>query len=77
LETSEHSYPTIAIPGYPNKTESKENGNKSNFIKIMEAFKWEMNKLLKEIKENIIKKVEAFKGTTNSLKKYWKIQLNK
>ena len=48
-----------------------------NLIKMIKAFKEEMNKSFKEIKENTIKQVEAFKEETNDpLKKYRKIQLN-
>jgi hypothetical protein len=52
---SEHSYPTTASPGYPNRPEAQENDLKSNLIKMIEAFKEEMNKSLKEIQENTIK----------------------
>ena len=54
----ESSYPTTANTGYPNENEAEENDPKSNFIKMTESFKEEMNKFLKEIKENISKQVE-------------------
>jgi hypothetical protein len=54
----ESSYPTTANTGYPNENEAEENDPKSNFIKMTETFKEEMNKFLKEIKENISKQVE-------------------
>ena len=75
MTPSEHSYPFTSSPGYPNTTKAQENGLKVNLIKIIEAFKEEMNKSLKEIKENIIQQVEVFKKETN---KFFKnIQGNK
>ena len=38
---------------------------KSNLIKMIEAFKEEINKSLKEIQGNTIKQVEVFKKETN------------
>jgi hypothetical protein len=49
MTPSEYSYPTTASPGYPDTTETQENHLKSNLIKMIEAFKEEMNKSLKEI----------------------------
>jgi len=40
----ENSYSTTARLGYPNTTEAEENDLKSNLIKMIEAFKEEMNK---------------------------------
>ena len=42
---------------------------------MIENFKDEMNKFLKEIQENTIKWVEVFKEETNPLKAYRKILL--
>jgi hypothetical protein len=43
------SYPTTASPGYPNTIKAQENSLKTSLIKMIEAFKREMNKSLKEI----------------------------
>jgi hypothetical protein len=58
---SEHSYPITANSGYRNTIKVQENDLKSNLIKMIEAFKEEMSKSLKEVQENIIKQLEAFK----------------
>ena len=52
MAPSELSYPTTASPEYCNTNKTQENDLKSNFIKMNEAFKEEMNKSLKEIQEN-------------------------
>jgi hypothetical protein len=44
-----HGYPTIASPEYPNTTEAQKYYLKSNIIKMIEAFKEEMNKSLNKI----------------------------
>lgn len=49
---SKHSYPTTTNSGYPNSTKEQENNIKSNLIKIIEVFKEETYKSLKEIQEN-------------------------
>jgi len=56
MTPSEHKYPTIANPGYPNTTKEQGNDLKSNLVKMIEAFKEEMYKSFKEIQENTIKK---------------------
>ena len=55
----EPSYPVIINPGYSNETEAQEEDFKSNPIKMIEAFKADMNKSFKEIQENTFKQVEA------------------
>jgi hypothetical protein len=55
---SEHSYPTTASIAYPNATETQ--AMDLNLIKMIDTFKEEMYKSLKEIQENIVKQVEAF-----------------
>jgi hypothetical protein len=45
----EPSYPATTNPGYSNDTESPEEDLKSNLIKMIEAFKEDMIKTLKEI----------------------------
>ena len=59
------SFSTTESPGCPNTTETQENNHKSNLIKIIEAFKQEMNKSLKEIQEITIKQIEIFNNQTN------------
>jgi hypothetical protein len=46
---SGHSNPTTANSGCPNATKAQENDLTSDFIKMIEAFKEEMNKPLKEM----------------------------
>ena len=41
------SYLATTNPGYPNETEAQEDNLKSNLIKMLEAFKEDMNKSLK------------------------------
>ena len=48
---SEPSYPATTNPGYPNETEAQEESLKSSSIKMIEAFKEDMNKILKEIQK--------------------------
>lgn len=50
----ESNYPNAASPEYPNTSESKVNDPKSNYMKMIEAFKEEINKSLNEIYKNII-----------------------
>ena len=45
----EPSYPVTTNPGYPNETEAQEEDLESNFIKMIEAPKEDMNKCIKEI----------------------------
>ena len=65
MATPEPSYPTTASPGYFSIVEAQENDFKSNLVKVIDAFKEEMNKSFKEIQENTIKQAEAFKEETN------------
>ena len=53
--------PTTASPGYPNDL-------KSNLLKMIETFKEEMNKSLKEIQENTIKQVKKINKIAQDLK---------
>jgi hypothetical protein len=52
---SEHSSSATASAGYPNTIKAQENDLKSSLIKMLKAFKEEMDKSIKEIQENIIK----------------------
>jgi len=70
-----HTYPTTAAsPGYANTTKTQENDPKSNLIKMIEAFKEEMNKSLKETQKNTIKQIRK---QINPLNTYRKIQLHR
>lgn len=62
------SYPTTTSPGYLNTTETKGNVLKSDLIKMIEVFKEEMNKSLKELQENTIKQVKKINKTVQDLK---------
>lgn len=63
-----HSNPTTTNPGYPNTTETKESILKSDLIKMVEAFKEEVNKSLKDLQENTIKQVNKINKTVQDLK---------
>lgn len=56
---SEQRDPTTTTPGYDNTTEAQESDLKFYLIKMIDAFKEEMNKSPKEIQENNIKQVEG------------------
>jgi hypothetical protein len=45
----EPSYLATINPGYPHETEAQEENLKSNLIKMIEAFKEDMNESLKKI----------------------------
>jgi len=64
-KTSNHNYPTTASHRCPNTTEAQEDDLKYNLIKMIETFKEEINKSIKEIQENKIKQVDVFKEETN------------
>ena len=68
---TEPSYPATAIP------EVQKDDLKSNLIKMIDAFKEEINKFLEEIQEKTIKQVEVFKEKTYPLNKPRKTQLNR
>ena len=53
MASPECSYHTTAGTGNPNTTKAQENDLKSNLIKMIEAFKEEVNKSLKEIQEQL------------------------
>jgi hypothetical protein len=56
MTPSKHSYTTTASPRYPNIDKAQENDIKSCLIKMIEAFKDEINKPLKEI-QSIFQKI--------------------
>lgn len=62
------SYPSTTNPGYPNETEAQEEDFKFNLMKLIKAFKEEMNKFLKEIHENTFKQAKALKEEANKHK---------
>ena len=68
MVTSEASYPMTASPGYPNTVEAQENDLKSNLMKMIEAFKGEMNKSLKEIQGITTKYVNKINKIFQGLK---------
>ena len=45
------SYSATLCPGYPNTAKTQENDLKSSLVKMIEAFKEEMNKAFKEIQD--------------------------
>lgn len=61
----ELSYHTTANPGYCNTAEALENDHKTNFMKMIEALKVEMNNSLKEIQENINKQLGEMNKALN------------
>nr|AAL79523.1 age-related protein [Mus musculus] len=65
---SDHRYPSTANPGYPNTTRAQENDLKSNLIKMIETFREEANKSLKDIQENAIKMVKGINKIVQVLK---------
>ena len=58
------SYLSTTNPGYPNETEAQE----EDLMKLIKAFKEEMNKFLKEIHENTFKQAKALKEEANKHK---------
>jgi len=52
MTPSELSYPTTERPRYPNITTVEKNDLKSTLTKMIEVFKEEINKSLKELQEN-------------------------
>ena len=71
----EPTFPTTARPGYSNIPEEQDSDSKSH-LEMIEAFKDDLNSVLKEKVENTVKHLKALKWETNSLKKYRKIQSN-
>lgn len=59
----EHNYPSTANARYPKETEAQEEDLKSNLINIIEVFKEDMDKSLKEIQENTFKHVKDMNKT--------------
>ena len=60
------SFPTSL--GYCNIAKAQENDLKSYLMRMIEAFKEEMNKSLKEIQKNTIKQVKEMSKTVQDLK---------
>jgi hypothetical protein len=67
MSPPESHYPATTNPGYSNETEAQED-LKSILIKMVEPFKEDMNKSLKEIQKNTFKQVEALKEEGNKYK---------
>lgn len=68
MTSTEPSCPATTNPGYPNETEAQEEDFKFNLMKLIKAFKKDMNKFLKEIHENTFKQVKALKEEANKHK---------
>ena len=75
MASSEPSSPTTASPGYLNTLEKKDLDLTSHLMMMIEDFKNDINKSLKEIQENTGKQVEKRKHKS-SLKNYRKTQPN-
>ena len=61
LASSEPSSPTIASPGYTITLEKQDSDLKSHLMLMIQDFKKDINKSLKEIQENTGKHVNALK----------------
>lgn len=61
MALSEFCSHITANPGYPNTPEEQDYDPKSHVMMIMEAFKEEINKLLKEIQKNTNSQIKGFK----------------
>jgi esterase/lipase len=61
-------FPTIASLRYPNTPEKQDNDLKSHLMKMIEAFKKNINNSLKEIQENTIKQVKELNKMVQELK---------
>jgi hypothetical protein len=68
MDPSEPVSPTTAIPGYLNTPEEQDCDLKSYFMKMIKAFKEDINNSLKEIQENTIKQVKEMNKMAQDLK---------
>jgi hypothetical protein len=73
MSPSEPSSPTTMNSRFRNEFEAQEEDLKSNLIRIIVAFKEDINRSLKETHQNTYKQVEALKEEAN---KYKEIQEN-
>ena len=64
---SEPSSPTTASPGNPNTPEKQDSDLKSDLMKVIEAFKEDINNSLKEIQENTIRQVKKLNKIVQDL----------
>jgi hypothetical protein len=64
LASSEHNSPTIASPRYTITLEKQDSDLKSLLMMVMEDFKKDINKSLKETQEKTGKKIESLKEET-------------
>ena len=69
LASSEPNFPTKDSPGHPNTPERQNLDLKSLLMMVMEDFKKDTNKSLKEIQKNTGKQVEALKEETQKFLK--------
>jgi predicted RNase H-like nuclease (RuvC/YqgF family) len=74
--SSEPCTTTSACPGYPNTPEKQDSDLKAYLMILVEDFKKEINKSLKEIQENTAKQVEVLKELKENTTKQV-IKLNK
>jgi hypothetical protein len=73
LASAEPNSPTIARPGYPNTLEKQDSYLKSLLVTMIEDFKKDINKSLKEILENTGKQLEVLKEETQKSLKELKV----
>jgi hypothetical protein len=75
---SEFSNPVATNHGIPNEIKAQNKDLKSNFIKMMDAFKDDMDKSLKEIQKiNTFKQMRYERRKQINIRKYRKIQSNR
>lgn len=77
MTLSEPSSPATESPGYHNIPEEQDYDLKSHLMRMIEAFKEDVNNPFKGTKENTVRHVEALKEKTNPLNKYRKTQSNR
>ena len=65
---TKHSYTSRASPGCPNTVKLQENYLQSNLMKMLQAFKEEMNESLEQVQENANKQVKEMNKTLQGLK---------
>ena len=65
--SSEPNFPTTASPGYPNTPKKQDSDLKSHLMKMIEAFKEDINNSLKEIQENTIRQVKKLNKIVQDL----------
>ena len=69
MASSQHSTPQTASHRYSNTAEKQNSDLKSYLMMLVEDYKKDINKFLKEIHENTAKKVEVLKEDTQKFLK--------